>query len=167
MTKRWMTIVSAAVLAAGMAGCKPADTHDADVQAIRAVETQWNQDYGARDVSKLMGHYADDAVLIAPGMEAIVGKSSIETILQRIVADPAMQLKFEAAVVDVAKSGDMGYTQGTYTMAMTDPATKQVTHDHGSYVTVFRKGADGVWRAVSDIATSAQLPPAATSAMKP
>lgn len=157
MTKRWMTIVSAAAVMALAAGCKQADTHDADVQAIRSVEAQWNQDYAARDVTKLMSHYADDAVLIAPGMDAMTGKNSIQTIMQRIVADPAMSLKFEATVVDVAKSGDLGYTQGTYTMTMTDPGTKQTMHDHGSYVTVFRKQADGGWKAVSDIATSAVM----------
>jgi uncharacterized protein (TIGR02246 family) len=158
MTKRWMTIVSAAMLTALAAGCKPADTHDADVQAIRAAETQWNQDYGARDLTKLMSHYADDAVLIAPGMEPLAGKSNIQTLMQRMVADPSMSLKFEATVVDVSKSGDLAYTQGTYTMAMTDPGTKQPMHDHGSYVTVFRKEADGSWKAVSDIATSAVTP---------
>jgi uncharacterized protein (TIGR02246 family) len=157
MTKRWMTIVGAAMLTTLAAGCKPADTHDADVQAIRAVETEWNQDYGSRDVAKLMTHYSDDAVLMAPGMEPMTGKSNIQTLIQRMAADPSMSLKFEATVVDVAKSGDVGYTQGTYTMAMTDPGTKQLMHDHGSYVTVFRKQADG-WKAVSDIATSAVMP---------
>jgi len=154
--------VSAAALGLGMAGCKPVDTHDADVAAIRAAEAEWNQDYVARDVSKLMAHYSDDAVLMAPGMDTMAGKGAIQTMMQRMVSDPAMQLKFEATVVDVAKSGDLGYTQGTYTMAMTDPATKQVMHDHGSYVTVFRKGTDGSWKAVSDIATSA-VPPSATA----
>jgi uncharacterized protein (TIGR02246 family) len=148
-------MVGAAGLAVMAAGCKPADTHDADVQAIRAVEAQWNQDYAARDVGKLMAHYADDTVLMAPGMEAVSGKDGIQNVMQRMVADPAMKLQFEATVVDVAKSGELGYTQGRYTMAMTDPATRQVMHDHGSYVTVFRKQADGGWKAISDIATSA------------
>jgi len=94
---------------------------------------------------------------MAPGMDAMAGKNSIQTVMQRMVADPAMSLKFEATVVDVAKSGDLGYTQGTYTMTMTDPGTKQPVHDHGSYVTVFRKQADGGWKAVSDIATSAVM----------
>jgi uncharacterized protein (TIGR02246 family) len=166
MMKRWMTIVSAATLMALAAGCKPADTHDADVQAIHAVEAQWNQDYATRDVTKLMTHYADEAVLMAPGMDAMTGKSGIQTIMQRMVADPAMSLKFEATVVDVSKSGDLGYAQGAYTMAMTDPGTKQAVHDHGNYVTVFRKQTDGSWKVVSDIATSAVMA-APVSAAKP
>lgn len=48
----------------------------------------------------------------------------------------------------------MGYTQGSYEMAVTDPATHKVIHDHGSYVTAYRKQADGSWKAEADIATS-------------
>ena len=155
MTKLGMAVAGPVLLLGLAAGCRPADTHDADVQAIRAVEMQWNKDYVGRDLSKLTGHYAENAVLMAPGMEPVTGRNGIQAILQRMVADPAMTLQFEATVVDVAKSGEVGYTQGTYTMAMTDPATKQVVHDHGSYLTVFHKEADGSWKAVSDIATSA------------
>jgi ketosteroid isomerase-like protein len=71
-----------------------------------------------------------------------------------------MTLKFQAARVEVAKSGDQAYTQGSYAMTMTDPASKQVVNDHGSYVTTYRKQADGTWKAVADIATSDVPPPA-------
>ena len=141
-------------------GCKPAaNTHDADVQAIKDIETQWNQAYAAKDVDKLMSNYADDAALMAPGGSAIVGKDAIRTALKQMVSDPAMTLKFEASRVDTSNSGDLGYTQGSYTLTMTDPSSKQLINDHGSYVTVYRKQADGTWKAVSDIASSAVPPP--------
>jgi len=129
-------------------------THDADVQAIRDLEKQWNQDYAAKDVAKSMSQYADDAILMAPGMAAASGKDAIQKIQQSMVGDPAFALKFDSSNVDVASSGDLAYTRGTYTMTMTDAATKKPTNDHGSYVTTYRKQADGSWKAVMDIATS-------------
>ena len=75
-----------------------------------------------------------------------------------MVADKALTLKFKAANVVVSTAGDLAYTQGDYTMTMTDPATHKVLNDHGSYVTTYRKQADGAWKAVADIATSA-VPP--------
>jgi ketosteroid isomerase-like protein len=60
--------------------------------------------------------------------------------------------------VDVAKSGDLGYSAGTYKLTVTDPATHKPINDHGNYVTTFRKQADGTWKAVADIATSS-VPP--------
>jgi uncharacterized protein (TIGR02246 family) len=143
------------------AGCnQSANTHDADVQAIKNLETRWNQDFAAKDADKLVGYYADDAVLMVPGMDAAEGKDAIQKAITQMVADPALSLKFQASHVDAAKSGDFAYTQGSYTLAMTNPNTKKVVNDHGSYVTVFHKQADGSWKAVSDIATSAVPPPA-------
>lgn len=137
---------------------KSAETHATDVQALKDNEAQWNKDYEAKDLDKLVGHYTDDAVLMAPGSAPFVGKEAIRAGLRQMLADSALSLKFEAARVEVATSGDMAYTQGSYTLTMTDPATKRVVNDRGSYVTVYKKQADGSWKAVSDIASS-QTPP--------
>jgi ketosteroid isomerase-like protein len=93
-------------------------------------------------------------------MPATTGKDAIRAALKGMVTDPALSLKFHASKVDVAQSGDIGYTQGSYTMTMTDPQSKQVINDHGSYVTTYRKQPDGMWKAVADIATSEVPPPA-------
>ena len=76
------------------------------------------------------------------------------------VADPALSLKFHASKIEVAKSGDVAYTQGTYTLTLTDPQTRQLVHDQGSYVITYRKQPDGTWKAVVDIVTSEVPPPA-------
>ena len=76
-----------------------------------------------------------------------------------MTADPAVSLKFQANKVDVASSGDLAFTQGTYTLTMTDPHTGKVINDHGSFVTTYRKQSDGSWKAVADIATSDVPPP--------
>jgi uncharacterized protein (TIGR02246 family) len=142
------------------------DTHDADVQALKDNEAQWNKDYQAKDLEKITAHSADDAVLIAPGAQPSTGKEAIHSMLKDMVGDNALSLSFEASRVDVAKSGDVAYTQGSYTMTMTDPATKKPISDKGSYVTVYKKQADGSWKAVSDIASSATPPGPALPAKK-
>ena len=38
-------------------------------------------------------------------------------------------------------------------MTYTDSKTKKVVNGQGTYVTVFKKQADGSWKAVADIAT--------------
>jgi len=132
----------------------------AEVKALQDNEARWNQEYAARDLDKLVAHYADNAVLMPPGFPSVTGPVEIRKMLKGMVDDPAMSLKFQAARVEVASSGDMGYTQGTYQMTMTDAASKQVIHDHGSYVTAYRKQPGGSWKAVADIATSEAPPPA-------
>jgi uncharacterized protein (TIGR02246 family) len=166
--KRIAALAGATLLALMAAACnQTANTHDADVQALKDVETQWNQDYVAKDADKLAAHYTDDAVLMVPGSPSTAGKDAIRNELKQMVADPALSLKFQATKVDTSNSGDMGYTQGTYTLTVTDPQSKQVINDHGSYVTVYRKQSDGTWKAVSDIATSeVPMPPPPAPAKK-
>jgi len=162
--KRLAALWAAAAVALMVTACNQApDTHEADVAAIQANETQWNSDYAAKDLDKIVSHYADDAVLMVPGTPSTSGKSAISASLKGMVADPALTLKFQSSTVEVAKSGDVAYTQGTYTMTLTDPQTHQVINDHGSYVTTYRKQPDGTWKAVADIATL-QVPPAAPPA---
>jgi uncharacterized protein (TIGR02246 family) len=159
--KRAISLACLAGIAMMLSACNQTpDTHDADVQAIKNLESTWNQDYAGKSADKLGAYYADDAVLMAPGMDATSGKDAIQKMLGQMVSDPAFSLKFEPSKVDAAKSGDFAYSQGSYTMTMTDQNTKAPVTDHGSYVTVYHKLADGSWKVVSDIATSSVPPPA-------
>jgi len=157
---KWLNpIFGIALLVAMAPGCSRRVDTQADAQAIRDMETEWNQDFMARNVERLVSHYAEGAVLMAPGMPPAAGKAGIRKVLRAMVADPALTVKFRAARIDVAASGDLGYAWGSYLMTMTDPQTKRIVHDHGSYVTTYRRESDGAWKAVADIATSEVGPP--------
>ena len=161
--KRLATLCSSTLIAFSLVACNPAptpapDTHDADVKAITDTEVQANQAWASKDADKIMAFYADDAVLMTPGAESVQGKDAIRNDLKQMLADPAVSLTFQSSKVDVAKSGDLGYTAGTYKLTVTDPATHKPITDHGNYVTTFRKQADGSWKAAADIASSA-VPP--------
>jgi len=159
--KRFATLCAITAMALTISACNQTpDTHDADVKAVQDNEAQWNQDYAAKDNDKIVAHYADDAILMVPGAPSSSGKAAIGAALKQMTSDPALSLKFHATKVEVAKSGDVAYTQGTYTLTLTDPQTKQIINDHGSYVTTYRKQPDGTWKAVADIATSEVPPPA-------
>ena len=162
------TILCAAIfITLALTGCSQLSSHDAAVKAIQDTEAQWNQDYVSRDVDKIMSHYADDAVVMVPGTPISNGKAAIREGVKPMVADPAMVLKFASTRVEVAKSGDLAWTQGTYTLTLTDPQSHQVINDHGSYVTTFRKQPDGSWKVVADIATSEVPPPTSSAAAAP
>ncbi len=157
---RWFVVVFTAVVLTGCTETTATSNNDADVKALKDIEAQWNKDFEAKDASKLILHYADDAVLMNSGMAVAKGKQAIQKSLTDLVGAPGFSLKFEADRVEVSKSGDIGYTQGHYTLTMTDSATKQPVNDHGSYVTIYKKQADGSWKAVQDAAISEVPPPA-------
>ena len=75
-----------------------------------------------------------------------------------MVSDPTMMLNFKSDRTEVANSGELAFTQGTYNLTFTDPVSKQLIKDHGGYGICYRKQSDGSWKAVSDVVTSFTLP---------
>jgi uncharacterized protein (TIGR02246 family) len=154
--KRNGLLLLCAALAALLTGCAVStpDTREADLKAIKDTETAWVADANTKDPAKFAAHYTDDASVLLPNEPIITGKDNITAGIKPMMADPNFALQFQATKADVAKSGEVAYTQGTYAMTMTDPKTKQPMTDKGKYVTVYRKQADGSWKAVSDILNS-------------
>lgn len=164
-------IVGAALVAAiltGASACSPKDGQASaaadgdtakDAAAIRAGEVQWALDWKNRVLEPLVGHYAHDAEVMAPGIKPAVGSDAIRAALTDILADPKASLSFTTDKVAVAASGDLAYTSGKYSETATNPKTHAVETETGSYVTVYRKAADGAWKAVADINTPGPAAP--------
>jgi uncharacterized protein (TIGR02246 family) len=156
-----LTCVVAVVLV-GCAQAPPqADTRAADEKAIRDDAPVLARDWSAKDADKIAAHYADDAVVMSPGFPP-APKAAIRDMVGQLQKDPNMSMKVETSFVEVAKSGDIAYSRGTYEMTATDPQTKQPVLIKGTYVTTFRKAADGSWKAVADINTPSGPPMPAT-----
>jgi uncharacterized protein (TIGR02246 family) len=130
-------------------------------QAIRAQQTQLNQDYASKDPEKVAAHYADDAVLAIPGAPVIKGKPAIHQAIKQMETDPALKVTWHPERIEVADSGDLAVVEGSYHLTMTDPSTKDVISDHGTYLTTYRLGSDGNWKIAADMSTSE--PPAETA----
>ena len=129
----------------------PPDTHAADVQALKDTDAAWSKAMAAKDFEKSMSYYADDASVLMPNAPTINGKDAIRALFKPFFDDPNFSLAFQASRLEVAKSGDLGYTQGAYTMTITDPKSKKPVTDKGKDVTAYKKQADGSWKGVADI----------------
>jgi len=165
MRKTWLFVPGSFLLAV-LAGCNatpPAPTVDvaAEEAKVREAEATQMKGWAAKDIDKVLAYYADDATLMTPGVPAMKGKDAMRPVLKTLLADPNLKLEFGAQRVEIAKSGDVAFSQGTYTMVVTDPKTKKPITDKGSYVTGYKKQADGSWKAVSDINESEVPPPGA------
>jgi len=126
------------------------DTHAADELALKDTEAAWVKDAATKDLEKFIAYYADDGSVLLPDTPILTGKEAIRGTFKPMLSDPNFAVTFGATKVDVAKSGDLGYTQGPFSMTTSDPKTKAPVTEKGKYLTVFRKQADGAWRAVED-----------------
>jgi uncharacterized protein (TIGR02246 family) len=126
------------------------DTRAADVQAIKQVEATWNKDAASKDAAKWASYFTEDGSGLYPGLPTLNGRDAIKTSFAPALSDPNFSLTFASDRVMTSKSGDMAYAQGTYTMTMTNPKTKQPVTDKGKYLTIYVKQADGSWKVVAD-----------------
>jgi uncharacterized protein (TIGR02246 family) len=126
------------------------DTRAADVQAVKDVEASWVKDANSKDADKWAGYFAEDGSALYPGVATINGKAAIKAAMAPYFSDPNFALTFQSTRTVASKGGDMVYSQGTYSMTMTDPKTKKPITDKGKFVTVYAKQADGSWKVVAD-----------------
>jgi uncharacterized protein (TIGR02246 family) len=125
------------------------DNREADLQAIKATEAAWSKDTASKDINAFAKYYSDDATVLVPNAPVFHGMEAIKSGLKPMFSDPNFSLSFTGQAADVSKSGDLGYSQGSYTATMSDPKGKPMT-DKGKYLTVWKKQADGSWKAVED-----------------
>jgi ketosteroid isomerase-like protein len=167
MTKASLFIVAAVI---GLSACKPAEHEAAKVdvaaeeQAIRAKETAWMAAYNKHDGKELASQYEDDASLAANGTKLMTDSVGRGLFLDGMASDPALKVDFASDRIIVAASGDLASSRGHYTFTYTDPVTKQPKAEEGNYLTVYRKAADGSWKAIEDFTTPGPAPVPATPA---
>ncbi len=149
-------------MALTVAGCQRYDKPGAKVDtaaietAIKADEKQWSDEFQAkpRSLDALVAHYADDAYFVAPGVMPSSGVAAIRTTYEGALKDPNFNFTFAADSVRVAESGDLAVARGRFTETFSDPTTKGPVSHQGSFVTVYKKQADGSWKAVEDWAVA-------------
>ena len=128
----------------------PPDTRAADEKAIRDMETAWVAEFAAKDIDKIVAHYADDGTLLLSNAPTMSGKDAIRAGMKMAIDDPNFALDLKTVKVYVSRD-DLAYSQGTYSYKGTDSKTKKVIAETGRYVEVYKKQADGSWKVVEDI----------------
>ena len=138
-----------------LTGCSqsPApDSRGANAHALREGEVAaFVKDWGGKDADRIAAHYTDDGNLMVPNSPMMTGKDAIGKSMKGALADPNWSLTLQPVQVEVSRSGDLGYTRGTYVLTATDPASKKAVTEKGRFVTIFRKEPHGSWKAVQHI----------------
>jgi len=142
-------------------GCKPAapaaDTtavaaapsaSAADVVAVQDMSKAWYAHYNAHHPDSVAALYAEDAILMMPGVPMARGRDAIRAAYTKDIAAMEKSGNSDNRGNDsnITVSGDTGWESNTYTI--TDKSGKVI--ETGKYVTVFGR-KDGKWAIVRDI----------------
>jgi ketosteroid isomerase-like protein len=147
-------------LAASTLACAraPADSLPSDT-TIRQEEEIWLKAITERKLDATVSYYGDGALLLAPNAPIARTKEEIRQAWMQVFASipPGATFSAETTKVEVASAGDLGYTTGTFAIE-----SDRTTIDKGKFVDVWKKQADGSWKAVIDIFNS-DLPAPSTA----
>ena len=131
----------------------PPDTRADDEAAIRALVNEWSIAADVKDAERFASFYADDATVMVEGMPDIHGMAALREGFTAMMKDPSFSLSFAAEDVVVARSGDLAYETGSYSLTTSGPDGKPTTQK-GHYVDVWRKNAQSEWKVVLDVPVS-------------
>ncbi|MGO9512458.1 MAG: YybH family protein [Steroidobacteraceae bacterium] len=151
--QQWIT---AGLIVLGLStGTAPAQTGGDAAVGVRAADAAWLKVYAAKDLEKTVAFYDEQGSVLAPNAPIATGKAAVA---KSIASDFAFgDLLWHADQAGVSRSGDLGYTSGTYKFTFKDPSGKPVI-DNGKYLTVWKKQADGSWKVLYDMFNT-DMPP--------
>jgi ketosteroid isomerase-like protein len=112
-----------------------------------------------KGMKKAFIEYMDEGgVLLRPDQYPLIGASAIDYLSQ--INDTAFTLQWEPQKGYLAKSGELGYTFGVYSLK----PSSQDTVIYGTYVSIWKKQPDGSWKYVLDTGNEG-VPPAVSDSM--
>lgn len=145
-------LLVAGALAASLASpSRAADGAAGAREAIREADVAFCEALKARDRVRFAALVAEDARFFTGG-EPSGRREDVVKDWEIFFADDGPRLTWAPVHVEAAASGDLGYSTGRYEWGgkNADGTPRTFT---GWYVTIWRKGADGRWRAALDIGT--------------
>lgn len=154
---------AACVLAIGCGQQAPPDTRAAEETTLRTLNDQWSKAAGAKDLEGTVSYFSDDASVFPPNAPLASGKQAVHALWADAIAS-ASAISWQTDKVEVARSGDLAYVTGTYQTTAKDPKAQPV-NDTGKFLEVWKKQADGKWKAVADIFNSDVPVPAPAAAV--
>jgi ketosteroid isomerase-like protein len=150
MRFREIVITGLAFLVVG-AGATFAQSNDKEIEAIQAADAAWMKVYHAKDLDKSLSFLDEQGSMLVSNAPIATGKDALAKTIARDFAGG--DLTWHGNKAGVARSGDLGYTTGTYEWVLKSSSGKLAT-DKGKYLTVWKKEPDGSWKVLYDMFNS-------------
>ncbi len=94
--------------------------------------------------------YADEDAVLIRNNKLVIGKNAIrEYYANQGLEDTSVKLTWKPEFVDVAESGELGYTYGYYDYSYIDSAGNK-KENRGVFHSIWKRQPDGSWRFVWD-----------------
>ena len=156
MTRPLLALAMACALAAsadgsqhGAAKRRPGSgARTAGAQRVAAVCAEWAGAWGAKDLERLVGLYADDAVFLPATGGRITGRAAIKELFRQALETNSSRLQIRSIRTHV--EGGLAFDSGEYEERKSGDSTRP---GRGQYLVVCRRDATGTWRIIEHVWT--------------
>lgn len=135
------TLPNYAALAAGV---------DTGAKMLSKLDDDWSKAAVAKDTDRVLSFYAVDAIVYPPNAPVAVGRDAAKQVWAGYFAAPDFAISWTTMHAGMSKSGDLGFTAGTYQDSYTGADGKPVK-ETGKYLCEWKKQKDGSWKAIHDM----------------
>jgi ketosteroid isomerase-like protein len=119
------------------------------VAAVKAADLQWSKAAQTHDMTALFTFYADDATVLPANAELLTNKPSVQKYWSEKLTK-GVDVSWTPMYLEASSAGDMVYVVGSYTMTSKPVGKGKASSDHGKYMSIWKKQADGSWKAEAD-----------------
>ena len=144
MSRLLFVVLVCALVAVSSLAEKKATSPDALMKADR----DFDRVTAEKGIDGWVSFFAEDGMQLTPEGN-IKGHQAIRAYMGPAFARPGFSLRWKPTFADIADSGDLGYTTGTYESRGIDAQGNPVVRT-GRYVSIWKKQKDGSWRVVLD-----------------
>lgn len=149
-----LVIVAAVVSVGAVVGIASAQTTNSRAVAETAmmkVDRDFNQAAADRDMTRFLSFVAENAAFdSAEGR----GREAVRKAWATFFEPAGPTIRWNPTRAEALVAGDVGYTVGTWERHAKDARGNEIVR-RGQYLTVWRRQADGVWRAEFDTGSTA------------
>ena len=131
--------------------CKNNEKTDPGIakKEIAQAESDFEKMAADKTIAEAFAYFADSSAVIRGANDSLIrGKEGIRNLFMADRFKNA-SVKWAPDFIDVASSGDLGYTYGKYVWQSKD-STGNIHESKGIFHTVWKKQKDGSWRFVWD-----------------
>jgi uncharacterized protein (TIGR02246 family) len=137
----------AVVITVGVAA-KSSDAADRD--ELLRLDREFDQKVAAGGGGAAWASYfAENGSMVGQTGAPVVGPEAIRARMEPVFANPDFSLRWQPTRAEILIPGHVGYTTGRYERRAKNKEGK-VEVEHGTYVSVWRKQADGSWKIILD-----------------
>jgi uncharacterized protein (TIGR02246 family) len=147
-----LTVLAFSVACTPQPPAEAPDTRAADEAAIRQATAEMLAAAQAKDADGVVSYFAEDVVVHYANFPQQTKHQAHET-WAAVMANAGYAIEWGPQRVEVARSGDVAFEQGSYEFTQHDARGRPLV-ERGTYVQCWRKQADGSWKISVNVATA-------------